>query len=600
MTQVVDELREFEEYINNSQKNGKPIREIYEKIQGCSHVLPRLYLMCCVGGVFIQSQELPAKEILRDLTEMMKGEQNPLRGLFLRHYLSHTTKNRLPDIGTLYDGLGGNVQDAIDFVITNFIESNKLWVRLQSQGNNKDKRKREKERQDLKLLVGTNLVRLSQLEGLDINEYKNNTLPKILEQIVSCKDTIAQSYLMDCIIQVFPDEYHLITLEAYLKACTELREKVNVRIILESLFERLINYHKLVKEGQITESEGTINVNTFKLLNDCITTLIEERKSLTLAETLRLQTSLLTYALKCFSNRIDFVTHCLSNSVMLVEKSGIGIYRSSSNTNDGKQSLTNTEKFSADETAARSQLEALLQAPLLSLGLGVLDLPHFSTLIQYLSRDSWKEVASSLLRAAVTNNHSFILDSVEQVNKLFAVIKPLVTEYKEDKLNQNDPSAAMDEEDTRISISQNNVITESFAIEQHLVSKIVHLIQSPDNDTTLDILYALRGHFTQGGKLRTRFTSVPLVFSALMLSRRMHQDEIRKSSTSTEKVADSVLSTDAEKESVDVRVDNLGAQSRYSMKRVFQLVLELVSELASIDELTALKLFIYSALVKID
>lgn len=70
------------------------------------------------------------------------------------------------------------------------------------QGNPKDKKKREKERQELRILVGTNLVRLSQLQGVDSHEYKEHILPRILEQVTNCKDTIAQSYLMDCIIQV--------------------------------------------------------------------------------------------------------------------------------------------------------------------------------------------------------------------------------------------------------------------------------------------------------------------------------------------------------------------------------------------------------------
>ena len=38
--------------------------------------------------------------------------------------------------------------------------------------------------------------------GVDVNEYKEQILPKILEQVTNCKDTIAQSYLMECIIQV--------------------------------------------------------------------------------------------------------------------------------------------------------------------------------------------------------------------------------------------------------------------------------------------------------------------------------------------------------------------------------------------------------------
>jgi hypothetical protein len=42
-------------------------------------------------------------------------------------------------------------------------------------------------------------------------------------QIVNCKDEIAQSYLMDCVIQVFPDEFHLQTLETLLSACPQLQ-----------------------------------------------------------------------------------------------------------------------------------------------------------------------------------------------------------------------------------------------------------------------------------------------------------------------------------------------------------------------------------------
>jgi len=39
-------------------------------------------------------------------------------------------------------------------------------------------------------------------QGVDMIEYKENILPRILEQVTNCKDTIAQSYLMDCITQV--------------------------------------------------------------------------------------------------------------------------------------------------------------------------------------------------------------------------------------------------------------------------------------------------------------------------------------------------------------------------------------------------------------
>ena len=66
----------------------------------------------------------------------------------------------------------GDINDSIDFVLLNFAEMNKLWVRMQHQGHSRDREKREKERQELRILVGTNLVRLSQLEGVNVDKYK--------------------------------------------------------------------------------------------------------------------------------------------------------------------------------------------------------------------------------------------------------------------------------------------------------------------------------------------------------------------------------------------------------------------------------------------
>lgn len=89
------------------------------------------------------------------------------------------------------------------------------------------------------MLVGTNLVRLSQLESITVELYSNMVLPKILEQVNNCNDEIAQEYLMECIIQVFPDEFHVKTLEVYLRACVDLHEEVNIKNIIVSLVDRL-------------------------------------------------------------------------------------------------------------------------------------------------------------------------------------------------------------------------------------------------------------------------------------------------------------------------------------------------------------------------
>ena len=63
----------------------------------------------------------------------------------------------------------GTVEDSIDFILLNFAEMNKLWVRMQHQGHTRDREKKERERMELRILVGTNLVRLSQLENINVD-----------------------------------------------------------------------------------------------------------------------------------------------------------------------------------------------------------------------------------------------------------------------------------------------------------------------------------------------------------------------------------------------------------------------------------------------
>lgn len=62
------------------------------------------YLLCTAGSVYIKTKEAPAKEILKDLVEMCRGIQHPLRGLFLRSYLAQISRDKLPDIGSEYEG----------------------------------------------------------------------------------------------------------------------------------------------------------------------------------------------------------------------------------------------------------------------------------------------------------------------------------------------------------------------------------------------------------------------------------------------------------------------------------------------------------------
>lgn len=131
---TTDELRYLEAYFAEEQASSKrSMLELYELVQHAGNILPRLYLLVTVGGVYIKSKQAPARDILKDMVEMCRGVQHPLRGLFLRNYLLQTCKDKLPDLGSPYEGPGGSVDDAVDFVLLNFGEMNKLWVRIQHQ-----------------------------------------------------------------------------------------------------------------------------------------------------------------------------------------------------------------------------------------------------------------------------------------------------------------------------------------------------------------------------------------------------------------------------------------------------------------------------------
>lgn len=247
-----DSLRHLSIYIYDAHMNEKHhLADLYELVQYCGNIVPRLYLMVTVGSVYMSVPDAPIKEIMKDMMEMCRGVQHPTRGLFLRHYLSGTTRDHLPT--GLEPGPTGDLNDSISFILANFVEMNKLWVRQQHLGHSREREKREAERRELRILVGTNLVRLSQLDGVTLEVYQQTILPAILEQVIHCKDVIAQEYLMEVIIQVFPDDFHLRTLSLLLSACARLHPRVSIKQIVIGLINRLAAYAAREAENETPE-----------------------------------------------------------------------------------------------------------------------------------------------------------------------------------------------------------------------------------------------------------------------------------------------------------------------------------------------------------
>ncbi|XP_030950779.1 vacuolar protein sorting-associated protein 35B-like isoform X2 [Quercus lobata] len=427
-----------------------------------------------LGSVYIKSKEAPAKDVLKDLVEMCRGVQHPIRGLFLRSYLAQISRDKLPDIGSEYEGDADSVMDSVEFVLQNFTEMNKLWVRLQHQGPGRVREKLEKERSELRDLVGKNLHVLGQIEGVDLGMYKDAVLPRVLEQIVNCSDDLAQYYLMDCIIQVFPDEYHLQTLETLLGACPQLQPTVDVKTVLSQLMERLSNY----AASSTDVLPEFLQVEAFAKLSNAIGRVIEAQVNMPIVGAITLYVSLLTFTLRVHPDRLDYVDQVLGACVKKLS---------------GKPKL--------EDQRAKKQVVALLSAPLEKYNDAVmaLTLSNYPRVMDHLDNETNKVMAMVIIES-IMKNYTCI-STAHQVEVLFELIKGLIKDL--------DGTAAdeLDEED--------------FNEEQNSVARLIHMLYNDDPEELLKIICTVKKSIMNGGPRRLPFTVPPLIFSALRLIRQL-------------------------------------------------------------------------------
>lgn len=479
-----DQLRHLESYLFDERQKGRRMGELYELVQYAGNIVPRLYLLITVGSVYIRTQEAPAKDVLRDLVEMCRGVQHPTRGLFLRNYLSEMTKDKLPDKGSEYEGRGGSVQDSIDFILSNFTEMNKLWVRMQHSGVGRDKDKRQNERDELRLLVGKNLARLSQLDGIDAALYASSVLPSVLEQIVNCKDQIAQQYLMECVIQVFPDEFHLRTLEVLLGTCSQLHASVDVKAIIVSLIDRLANF--ALKNATAIPPELQI----VDIFNANVSKVLEARPAMPVDEQVQLYVALLNLSLKAYPTLLPQADAILGQAADMLAKRA-----------QTELSATNVVKH----------ITRLLNAPLESYKnvITVLKLDNYQRVFGGLSLPLRKKISTEIVKNAIEN--ATRMPDASVANKFFEWIAAIVRDESPEGgstgSSGNTAGAEMDADELRE--------------EQQLVARVVHLLDTADVEQFYQSLLVARKHFGQGGVRRLKYTLPPLVFRSLVLAHRL-------------------------------------------------------------------------------
>ncbi|KAF1974725.1 vacuolar protein sorting-associated protein-like protein 35 [Bimuria novae-zelandiae CBS 107.79] len=564
---VFDALRHLAVYLRENHPVNH-LADLYELVQYAGNIIPRLYLMVTVGTVYMAIEDAPVKEIMKDMMEMSRGVQHPIRGLFLRYYLAGQARDYLPEGDS--EGPEGNLQDSISFILTNFVEMNKLWVRLQHQGHSKEREQRTKERQELQLLVGSNLVRLSQL--VDLENYKKILNP-LLEQIVQCRDVLAQEYLLEVVTQVFPDEFHLHTLDKFLSAVARLNPHVNVKSIVVGLMDRLSAYAQRESESESPEQRK-------KTEEEAITNLMEqlrlqkERKpaephtpttnqngeasnadaaaesaSIT-SGTIAAESSApeapenngtaetdgeieksrgIPKNVKLFEIFHEQVASLVKMQRLPIQDTvgllvslanlALNIYPERLDYVDQVLAFANQKvtEFanSADlhSQACQSQILNLLLAPIKTYVsmFTALALPNFIPLLHNQPYPTRRAVAGEVARSLLRNQTH--ISSVENLESVLEILKVLIKEGMQQATGY--PGGP---------IQRRAQETDETIEEQGWLARIVHYIRGPDNDTQLKLLQSARKAFAEGNE-RVKFTTPAIITASIKLARQYKKRE---------------------------------------------------------------------------
>ncbi|EAQ87697.1 conserved hypothetical protein [Chaetomium globosum CBS 148.51] len=569
---VFDALR----YLSVHLRENHPVNhlaDLYELVQYAGNIVPRLYLMITVGTAYMAIEGAPVKELMKDMMDMSRGVQHPIRGLFLRYYLSGQARDCLPSGDS--DGPEGNLQDSINFVLTNFVEMNKLWVRLQHQGHSRERDQRTQERKELQLLVGSNVVRLSQL--VDLQAYKNGILAPLLEQVVQCRDVLAQEYLLEVITQVFPDEFHLHTLDQFLGAVSRLNPHVDVKGIVIGLMDRLSDYaeresqNESEEDREKMEEEALANLlekvklgteiaaqtssapaeeprapeNGDKPASDAEPTTdtpkAEDETTPSIAETeatavngdetepttkrrgIPENVPLYEVFFGQVKNLVQAQHLPIQDTIALcvsLTNLALNIYPERLDYVDQilgyAHSKVQEHANSADlhSQPAQQSLLALLQSPLrryLSI-FTALSLPTYVPLLQSQTYPTRRAVAGSVARTLL-KNQTFISTPAHLENVL-EVLKVLIRE------GSQPPAGYPGVVQPRARALETDETME----EQGWLARLVHLVHSDDNDTQFRLLQMTRKAYGEGNE-RIRTTTPPLVTAGLKLARRFKTRE---------------------------------------------------------------------------
>ena len=550
-TSVFDEMQHITNFFKEEIKRGRRIRDLYDSVQQSMYIIPRMYLLITSGSIYIENYPKSCREVIFDLLAVVKGVQNPIRGLFTRYYLLKSIKDKLPDKNNIYENEGGTFDDTLKFIIQNLDEMNRLWIRLSMGVIGEEKKLREKDRNELKILVGENIIRLASLEGLNNEIYQNQVLPKILNIIIESKDQLSQQYLMECIIHAFPDEFNISCLDNILNTTKKLVSDVDIKGLFIALLEKLC---KFVKNSDSAKQQILENSNTiFSILKETFDNLIKENckegSNMEIVKVIESQCSFMKFIiLSCSSeNKLDLVNYVLNLSDDVIKSYG--------------------EKI--DNSVIKS-LSRLLSTPLES-ELSLFDLNQFPKLMNNLDFNSRSNLSLRIIESFVNGKSNEKLDSEDKIKNLLNFIKPLLEDL---------PDSTEDDF--------------QFEYDQYNVAKLIFIINTNNPDIIFNIYKEFQNVFINGGPKRKKITLPSLVNAVLNLCYNISVAYDAKNNVYPEDKKNEIFNDRIN--SIDISQINSNEIFYDTMLKFYKLINELIQSLCQEEPIISFKLYLQAAL----
>jgi vacuolar protein sorting-associated protein 35 len=477
---IFDEMQYIFNYFREEARRGRRMKDLYDTVQQCENIIPRLFLLICVASAYIETGQTNATDIIFDLFNLIKGVQNPLRGLFCRYFFLKMIKDRLPDKGNEYEKPGASPDDTVKFVLNNLEEMNGLWIRITNNNSiingeedTTDIVSSLKEREQLKILIGENITRLSSLNCVNVDVYQKKVLPKIIEILLESKDSLSQQYLLECVVHAFPDEHNIACMNVLLETCSKLQSNVDVKTIFISLMQKLAKYVENSKDEKniLDSAQKIFNIvkgNINKIMN-------ESNTNMDVNKLIELQVAFLNFTIKCCPDKekLDSTNNILIDCVNLLSK--------------------NKNEIISNDTI--KLIGKLLAVPLES-NMSIFSMSTFPELMRYLDYASRATLSLRIIDSLVNDKATVKLDNSERVSALMDFIRPLL---------EDSPDAGEYDQ-------------YQFEYEQASVCKLLFIITTNDPQNMYDILNVLKNTFLKGGIKRQKFTLSALVNAYITLS----------------------------------------------------------------------------------